>query len=68
MLHAKGARFFESDLERDDFGKTLEGRILANQLIKYSELGNDYVENIQKIIKKNNLSKFDFIEYRSAQR
>ena len=60
--------FRKSRYELRSFGKTLEGRILANQLIKYSELGNDYVENIQKIIKKNNLSKFDFIEYRSAQR
>ena len=60
--------FRKSRYELRSFGKTLEGRILANQLIKYSEIGNDYIENIQKIIKKNNLSKFDFIEYRSAQR
>jgi hypothetical protein len=31
-------------------------------------LGNEYIYNVQKIIKKNNLSKFDFIEYTSAQR
>ena len=60
--------FRKSRYELRSFGKTLEGRILANQLIKYSEIGDDYIENIQKIIKKNNLSKFDFIEYRSAQR
>ena len=66
--HFAYKNFRKSRYELRSFGKTLEGRILANQLIKYSELGNDYVENIQKIIKKNNLSKFDFIEYRSAQR
>ena len=66
--HFAYKNFRKSRYELRSFGKILEGRILANQLIKYSELGNDYVENIQKIIKKNNLSKFDFIEYRSAQR
>ena len=66
--HFAYKNFRKSRYELRSFGKTLEGRILANQLIKYSELGDDYVENIQKIIKKNNLSKFDFIEYRSAQR
>ena len=50
------------------FGKTLEGEILANKLKKYSELGNEYIINVQEIIRKNNLSKFDFIGYRSAQR
>jgi len=66
--HFAYKNFRKSRYELRSFGKILEGSILANQLIKYSELGNDYVENIQKIIKKNNLSKFDFIEYRSAQR
>ncbi len=60
--------FRKSRYELRSFGKTLEGKILVNQLIKYSERGNDYINNIQKIIKENNLSKFDFIEYRSAQR
>jgi len=60
--------FRKSRYELRSFGKTLEGKVLVNQLIKYSERGNDYINNIQKIIKENNLSKFDFIEYRSAQR
>ena len=42
--------------------------MLANQLKKYSELGDVYINNVQEIIKKNNLDKFDYIEYRSAQR
>jgi len=54
--------------ELRSFGKTLEGKVLVNQLKKYSELGNEYIANVQEIIKKNNLSKFDYIEYRSAQR
>lgn len=66
--HFAYKNFRKSRNELRSFGKTLEGRVLANQLIKYSEIGDDYIENIQKIIKKNNLSKFDFIEYRSAQR
>ena len=60
--------FRKSRNELRSFGKTLEGRILVNQLKQYSELGNEYIYNVQKIIKKNNLSKFDFIEYTSAQR
>ena len=66
--HFAYKNFRKSRNELRSFGKTLEGKILAPELIKYSEIGNDYIENIQKIIKKNNLSKFDFIEYRSAQR
>jgi Bax protein len=66
--HFAYKNFRKSRKELRSFGKTLEGRILANQLKKYSELGNEYINNVQKIIKKNNLSKFDFIEYRSAQR
>ena len=66
--HFAYKNFRKSRYELRSFGKTLEGKVLVNQLIKYSEKGDDYIENIQKIIKKNNLSKFDFIEYRSAQR
>ena len=60
--------FRKSRNELRSFGKTLEGRVLVNQLKQYSELGDEYIYNVQKIIKKNNLSKFDFIEYTSAQR
>ena len=38
------------------------------QLNKYSELGDEYVSKVQKVIKENNLNKYDFIEYRSAKR
>ena len=66
--HFAYKNFRKSRNELRSFGKTLEGRILDNQLKQYSELGNEYIYNVQKIIKKNNLSKFDFIEYTSAQR
>ena len=58
--------FRKSRTELRSFGKTLEGEVLVDQLNKYSELGNEYVYNVKKIIKKNNLNKFDFIEYKSA--
>ena len=66
--HFAYKNFRKSRNELRSFGKTLEGRVLVNQLKQYSELGNEYIYNVQKIIKKNNLSKFDFIEYTSAQR
>ena len=66
--HFAYKNFRKSRNELRSFGKTLEGEVLANQLKKYSELGNEYINNVQEIIRKNNLSKFDFIEYRSAQR
>ena len=66
--HFAYKNFRKSRNELRSFGKTLEGEVLANHLTKYSELGNEYINNVQEIIRKNNLSKFDFIEYRSAQR
>ena len=66
--HFAYKNFRKSRNELRSFGKTLEGEVLANQLKKYSELGNEYINNVQEIIRKNNLSKFDFIGYRSAQR
>ena len=66
--HFAYKNFRKSRNELRSFGKTLEGKILSNELKKYSELGDEYIFNIQKIIEKNNLSKFDFIEYTSAQR
>ena len=66
--HFAYKNFRKSRNELRSFGKTLEGKVLVNQLKKYSELGNEYIINVQEIIKKNNLSKFDFIEYTSAQR
>ena len=66
--HFAYKNFRKSRNELRSFGKTLEGEVLANQLKKYSELGNEYINNVQEIIRKNNLGKFDFIEYTSAQR
>ena len=66
--HFAYKNFRKSRNELRSFGETLEGKVLANQLKKYSELGNEYINNVQEIIKKNNLNKFDYIEYRSAQR
>jgi len=64
--HFAYKNFRKSRTELRSFGKILEGRLLVDQLDKYSELGNEYVYNIKKIIKKNDLNKFDFIEYKSA--
>ena len=66
--HFAYKNFRKSRNELRSFGKTLEGEVLANQLKKYSELGNEYINNVQEIIRNNNLGKFDFIGYRSAQR
>ena len=66
--HFAYKNFRKSRNELRYFGKTLEGVVLVNQLKKYSELGDVYINNVQEIIKKNNLDKFDYIEYRSAQR
>ena len=66
--HFAYKNFRKSRNELRSFGRTLEGEVLANELKKYSELGNEYINNVQEIIRKNNLGKFDFIEYRSAQR
>ena len=66
--HFAYKNFRKSRNELRYFGKTLEGIILVNQLNKYSELGNEYIYNVQEIIRKNNLDKFDYIKYRSAQR
>ena len=66
--HYAYKNFRKSRNELRSFGKTLEGEILVSQLKKYSELGQEYVLNVKKIITKNNLSKFDYIEYISAQR
>ena len=66
--HFAYKNFRKSRNELRSFGRTLEGEVLANQLKKYSELGNEYINNVQEIIRNNNLSKFDFIGYRSAQR
>jgi len=64
--HFAYKNFRKSRNELRSFGKTLEGQILVKQLNKYSELGDEYIYSVQKIIKKNNLEKLDFIEYTSA--
>jgi len=65
--HFAYKNFRKSRKELRSFGKTLEGKILANELIKYSELGKEYIISVQNIIKKNNLAKYDFIKYTSVQ-
>ena len=65
--HFAYKNFRKSRKELRSFGKTLEGKILASELIKYSELGNEYIISVQNIIKKNNLAKYDFIKYTSVQ-
>ena len=53
--------------EKRSLSQTLEGSNLVNTLRKYSELGEEYTEQVQSIIEKNNLEKFDYLEYQSAQ-
>ena len=53
--------------EKRSLSQALEGSNLVNTLRKYSELGEEYTEQVQSIIEKNNLEKFDYLEYQSAQ-
>ena len=53
--------------EKRSLSQNLEGSNLVNTLRKYSELGEEYTEQVQSIIEKNNLEKFDYLEYQSAQ-
>ena len=66
--HFAYKNFRKSRNELRSFGKIPEGIILVKQLKKYSELGEEYVNKVQKVMNENNLNKFDFIEYRSAHR
>ena len=47
--------------------KQLDGIALAETLGSYSELGDEYTAEVQKIIKINSLDKFDYLEYKTAK-
>ena len=59
--------FRKSRKEQRSIKKHLVGTVLAKTLTNYSELGNEYTNKIQKIIKINSLDKFDYLEYKTAK-
>tara|TARA_Y100000590_G_scaffold422552_1_gene527402 strand:- start:6 stop:860 length:855 start_codon:yes stop_codon:yes gene_type:complete len=66
--HFAYKNFRKSRVQLRSLGKKLQGIDLVNELNKYSEKGHEYVLSVKKIIEENNLEKFDFVEYQSAQR
>ena len=66
--HFAYKNFRKSRIQSRSLGKELQGLDLVNELNKYSEKGHEYVLSVKKIIKENNLEKYDFIEYQSAKR
>ena len=65
--HKAYRTFRQARKEKRSLSQALEGSNLVNTLRKYSELGEEYTEQVQSIIEKNNLEKFDYLEYQSAQ-
>ena len=66
--HNAYKKFRQVRREQRSLGQTLDGHILAKTLKNYSELGKSYITKVQSIIKENNLERFDYLEYQSAQR
>ena len=65
--HKAYREFRQVRKEKRSLSQTLEGSNLVNTLRKYSELGEEYTKQVQSIIEKNNLEKFDYLEYQSAE-
>ena len=65
--HKAYRTFRQTRKEKRSLSQTLEGSNLVNTLRKYSELGEEYTEQVQSIIEKKNLEKLDYLEYQSAQ-
>ena len=65
--HKAYQTFRQARKEKRSLSQALEGSNLVKTLRKYSELGEEYTEQVQSIIEKNNLEKFDYLEYQSAQ-
>ena len=65
--HKAYQTFRQARKEKRSLSQALEGSNLVTTLRKYSELGEEYTEQVQSIIEKNNLEKFDYLEYQSAQ-
>ena len=66
--HNAYKKFRQVRREQRSLSQTLDGHNLAKTLKNYSELGKPYITKVQSIIKENNLERFDYLEYQSAQR
>ena len=66
--HNAYKKFRQVRREQRSLSQTLDGYSLAKTLKNYSELGKPYITKVQSIIKGNNLGRFDYLEYQSAQR
>ena len=66
--HNAYKKFRQVRREQRSLSQTLDGYNLAKTLKNYSELGKPYITKVQSIIKENNLERFDYLEYQSAQR
>ncbi|PPR40422.1 MAG: hypothetical protein CFH24_00671, partial [Alphaproteobacteria bacterium MarineAlpha6_Bin2] len=66
--HNAYKKFRQVRREQRSLSQTLDGHNLAKTLKNYSELGKPYITKVQSIIKGNNLGRFDYLEYQSAQR
>ena len=57
--HSSYKDFRQARARLRDLGKDLDSLILVQFLDEYAEIGDKYVEVLQKIIKQNNLKDFD---------
>ncbi len=57
--HSSYKDFRQARARLRDLGKDLDSLILVQYLDEYAEIGDKYVEVLQKIIKQNNLKDFD---------
>ena len=57
--HSSYKDFRKARAKLRDLGKDLDSLILVQYLDEYAEIGDKYVEVLQKIIKQNNLKDFD---------
>jgi len=55
--HYQGFRKLRKNMR--DKGNAIDSTKLANQLVKYSERGNDYIRDVKSVINYNKLQKFD---------
>tara|TARA_B000000460_G_C21472554_1_gene373255 strand:+ start:174 stop:1064 length:891 start_codon:yes stop_codon:yes gene_type:complete len=65
--HRAYKKFRKSRKAQRSIKKHLDGIALAETLGSYSELGDEYTAEVQKIIKINSLDKFDYLEYKTAK-
>ena len=65
--HKAYRTFRQARKEKRSLSQTLEGSNLVNTLRKYSELGEEYTEQVQSIIEKNNLENSMLIDLTSVK-